>query len=231
MSNARFPSVPLNFSASVRTVWAAALCAGLGAHAWAQGTHDHDHADASSAQHAHVHGVVTLDVAVDGEQLLLDLQSPLADIVGFEHAPKTAEQQQQAKDGLAKARNGAQWFTPTPAAQCVLESVELTAPTLEVAKDAHGHDHKDEHDHSHKDEHKHGKEGDGHDHDDHAHGHNDLLAHYSFRCARPDALQFVDVALFTAFPSIHTVDVQTALASGQTQQKLSPHSRRIELKR
>ena len=42
---------------------------------------------------AHVHGHVELNIAQDGKELLMEITAPGADVVGFEHAPKTAEQE------------------------------------------------------------------------------------------------------------------------------------------
>lgn len=41
---------------------------------------------------AHVHGIGELNVAIDGEALLVELISPAMDLVGFEHAPRTEAQ-------------------------------------------------------------------------------------------------------------------------------------------
>ena len=41
---------------------------------------------------AHVHGSAVLQVVMDGETVELALQSPLDNLVGFEHAPRTESQ-------------------------------------------------------------------------------------------------------------------------------------------
>ncbi|QSA19144.1 DUF2796 domain-containing protein, partial [Vibrio furnissii] len=38
---------------------------------------------------AHVHGQVELNIAQDAHDLLIEITAPGADVVGFEHAPKT----------------------------------------------------------------------------------------------------------------------------------------------
>ena len=40
----------------------------------------------------HVHGVASLQVAVDGNTLTLNLESPLDNVLGFEHAPRSEKQ-------------------------------------------------------------------------------------------------------------------------------------------
>ena len=52
----------------------------------------------ASAEQAHEHGVATLDVAVDGRTLTLQFESPLDNVVGFEHAPRTDKQRAALKN-------------------------------------------------------------------------------------------------------------------------------------
>ena len=48
---------------------------------------------------AHEHGVALLNIAVEGYNLYIEFSSPSANIVGFEHHPRTLEQ----KDAVAGA--------------------------------------------------------------------------------------------------------------------------------
>lgn len=92
----------------------------------------HDHG-------AHVHGEARLEVAVDGKAISLRLESPLANLLGFEHAPNTDRQRAQAKALLAELRRGDQLFVPTPAAACRLAAAEIEAPMLEGQAAGAGH--------------------------------------------------------------------------------------------
>ena len=61
---------------------------------------------AVQAQEAHVHGHGTLDVAVEGTKILLVLEAPGADLVGFEGMGETAEElaaEQTARSALNDA--------------------------------------------------------------------------------------------------------------------------------
>ncbi len=51
-------------------------------------------------QHAHVHGQLKLDVAVDGPTVVIDMESPLDNIVGFERAPKTDAEKKPSRKQL-----------------------------------------------------------------------------------------------------------------------------------
>lgn len=98
--------------------------------AWAN-PHTHHHG-------AHQHGVATLEVAVDGATLSIHLASPLDNVVGFEHAPRTDAQRAAARQALATLKQGERLFSPTQAAGCKLAQARLEAPVLEGAKTAAG---------------------------------------------------------------------------------------------
>ncbi|WP_064606044.1 zinc uptake protein ZrgA [Photobacterium sp. J15] len=151
-------------------------------------------AEADFRQHdAHVHGVVEFNIAQDGQDLLMEITAPGADVVGFEHAP-TNKQQHQALDNAIKQLNNANaLFAFTKAAGCKLTDTNVTE-TLTAHHDdhdehdheAHDHDHHDEHDHEahdhdHHDEHDHEAHDhdhhDEHDHEAHDHDHHDEHDH------------------------------------------------------
>lgn len=48
-----------------------------------------DHDDHQRQAGSHVHGDATLLMALDGDVLVIELESPLYNLLGFEHAPKT----------------------------------------------------------------------------------------------------------------------------------------------
>ena len=117
----------------MRNVVACLALSGLFSFAPATWGHDHAHRHG-----AHQHGVATLEVAVDGGTLSIHLTSPLDNVVGFEHAPKTDAQRAAARQALATLKQGARLFSPTQAAGCKLAQVTLEAPILEGAKPAAG---------------------------------------------------------------------------------------------
>lgn len=60
---------------------------------------------AFTEHHAHEHGVASLEIGVEGKQLLIHLDSPAINVLGFEYAPRTAaeiKQVEQAKVALAR---------------------------------------------------------------------------------------------------------------------------------
>ncbi|CAH1596616.1 Urease accessory protein UreE [Vibrio owensii] len=136
---------------------------------------------------AHVHGHVEFNIAQDGKDLLIEITSPGADVVGFEHAPENAEQEQALKQAIAALKDTDKLFAINQQAKCVIEDVHVSHT---LGKDSHeGHDHHDHEGHDHdkhdheghdhdKHEHDHEHEHKGHDHEEHAHDDHDGHEHH-----------------------------------------------------
>ncbi len=150
-------------------------------------------------QHAsHEHGVGKLDVALEGSELHIGLDSPAVNIVGFEHAPKTAEESETLQRALARFKDGAALFTLPKAAGCRLVDADVQTPLIDHEEDSH-HDHHHAHDEDHENE----------------RAHADITATWRFTCARPEAVNGVNVKLFEAFPKTQRLQVQFITANRQ----------------
>lgn len=57
--------------------------------------HDHKHEHKSTSLGAHVHGKVECSVAVDQDEIYLEVQSPAESLLGFEYQPKTEEEKKK----------------------------------------------------------------------------------------------------------------------------------------
>jgi hypothetical protein len=78
----------------------------LQVHAWEHRRHE-----------AHEHGVAHLNVAVEGSDLIIELFSPAANIVGFEHHPRTQAQKDQVKEARKKLEAAQPLFQLPPQVQ------------------------------------------------------------------------------------------------------------------
>ncbi|MCU0855556.1 MAG: DUF2796 domain-containing protein [Rhodobacteraceae bacterium] len=156
------------------------------------------YADDTRELGAHVHGEGRLDIAVDGTTVALSLVVPGADVVGFEHAAETAEEQVAVETTLATLERPLELFVMPEAAGCAVTSAEVALVAEEAEGDGHDHDH--DHDH-------------GHDHDKEA-AHNEVQAEYLLTCAAPEALNRIDFAWFEAFPNSERLDVQMVGTGG-----------------
>ncbi|CAH6975377.1 Zinc-binding protein [Vibrio chagasii] len=131
---------------------------------------------------AHVHGQVEVNIAQDGQELLVEVTAPGADVVGFEHAPETAEQKKVFEQAIAQLNKPDELFSFNNA-NCTLK-FKSVSNTLESDHNEHeGHDHEG-HDHAKHDHDDHeGHDHAEHDHDDHKdhdhaeHDHDDHKDH------------------------------------------------------
>lgn len=156
------------------------------------------------AQHAaHEHGVADLRVAADGNTVVIEFDSPLANVVGFEHAPRDDKQRDALRVAEDRLAGFGVLFALTSAAGCSLQEMQIESP-YPRGEDGHGH-----HDHDHGGEHDHDV------HDDRDHGHADIYAVYELECADIAALEQIEVRIIEIFPRITTLRVETATASGQ----------------
>ena len=134
---------------------------------------------ASDGEHreheAHEHGRGTLDIVVEGEELVVEFRIPAANVVGFEHAPRDDAEHEAVRKAAETFRNPASVLVLPAEAECEVEEAEagIVAMGAEAHDDDHGHgadEHaKEEHaeeegeDHDHAKE-EHEEEGEGHDH-------------------------------------------------------------------
>ena len=151
----------------------------------------HDH-------HAHVHGVAKLEVAVEGAEIHLHLESPLEGVLGFEHAPGNDKERAIVAQMRKTMANGGALFAPTTAAQCKFIESTLEAPSLEAKPAGKPEAHEE---------------------------HGDLDADFRFTCAQPAKLTGVEVRLFEAFPKLRRIDAQVVSGKGQKALRLSSKMR------
>lgn len=161
---------------------------------------------------AHVHGTGQLDVVLDGDRLLIELTAPGANIVGFEHAPETTEQEQVLSDALALLENSSELFALSAEAGCAVEEAMVETDLMATDEHHDDHEHAGDHDQDHD------------QHDEHASGeaHAEFHARYAFRCDRPEQLGRIGVRLFERFPATERLQVQLLGPGGQTAATLTP---------
>jgi hypothetical protein len=172
---------------------------------WASAGDDHDHEHRQ--QEAHVHGIAALNLALEGNQVQLELDSPAANVVGFEHVPSSDEDQAAMDKAVARLENGDALFRFNDEAGCRMQAATVTSELIEDehagAHDQDAHDHADE---------------EAGDHDEHGHDgepHADILAAYHFECDSPNQLARLTVGLFEAFTGMEEIKVQYVIENKQ----------------
>ena len=175
-------------------------------HAAQAANHEHSHAHAHeehASLDAHEHGVASLNVALDGQTLEIQLQSPAMNLVGFEHEAKSDADKAKVAAARQQLEKPQALFALPIEAKCALQDSELDSPLF----GGHAHD-----EHEHADE----------------HGHSDIDASYRFACANAEALQTLELgSFFGTFPGTEKLEVQLIGPSGQQGAELTPSNSRL----
>lgn len=149
----------------------------------------------------HQHGVARADIALDGATLVVMLELPLDDVVGFERAPRTAAERQRAAQALERL-GGAQVVVPDATAGCSAGPPEITAPELGLGTGTPG-----------------------------AQGHADLKATWLFACSPQARPAWVELRLFDALPRLQRIEVRAVTPQGQRRALLRRPAGRVDLAR
>jgi len=175
----------------------------------------------------HEHGVGSLNLVVDGSVVEIELESPAANIVGFEYAPKDDAERATLDRAVATLRDGERLFGFPATAGCRLTRSSVNSTLLGDAPTAADHEGHADHDDSPatRTDHESGDHAAGDEHETHA----DLDADYRFECRDTARIDQVEVRLFEAFPATQRLRVQFATAKDQGGFDLTVAHPRFEL--
>lgn len=164
-------------------------------------------ASTSYAADKHVHGEAELYIAMQGQKLLIELESPAANIIGFEHKPHTKAQKETlhiAMDTLASYQS----LITFAKGEC-----QQTDSNIESPFGDHDDEHEKHHDH-HKEEKHAGHHGHNHDkHDEETHA--DFHITYSLTCKNIQDISEASISAFKNFPGIEELNVSWVTEKGQ----------------
>ena len=153
---------------------------------------------------AHTHGRAKLAIVLDGARITAALESPLYNIVGFEHEAETSAQKAAARNAESLLTNAGQLLTFSPKAECAPADNSIT---LELG----GHD--DDH------------------HDDHSDAHKDIELEYAYHCHHPENLKDITVNLFEHFEHMSEIELIYLGPDTQKQDVLNRNKTRVKLTR
>ena len=174
---------------------------------------------AGAEEKAHEHGSSTLNVAVEDDEIQMELNAPGADIVGFEHVPGSDEDRSAVQEAVSTLQQNL--FRFPDAAGCELEAVGIYSALLPDGEPVHSGEH--DHDSDHGSEHH-----DAHDKDEHEEGHAEFRVVYHYECKDTAAVTGFDTSYFTAFPNAKELDVSAITAAGQAAAELTADNTSIE---
>ena len=166
---------------------------------------------------AHVHGEATLNLVIDGNELLLELESPAANLLGFEHAPQNQAQKQQLKK-TQSLLSEVDSLVELSSLNCQLVSAEIDMPYADHKSDHHdSHDHHDDHHEQH--------------HDTEAAEHSEIHAQYSLNCPAGKPIEQLTLPLFQHFPGLEKLQVMWINGNQQGVSRLTANNSVLILNR
>jgi hypothetical protein len=159
----------------------------------------------------HVHGQGTLAIAIDANNVQMELAAPGMDIVGFEHKAETARQKNAVKTALADLKEPLKLFVLPESAGCTVTSADVRV----VAEDHEHHDAAAEADDTAGTE----------EHEDH---HTEFRAIYALACTDAAQLTSIYFPFFDRFAGSRALAVTVIDADGQTALDVTREYRHLE---
>ena len=159
---------------------------------------------------AHEHGHGALNIAIEGNQVAIELEAPGFDIVGFEYAAESDEDKALVEAGLATLSDPSKLFILPDSAGC---SVTEAKAELHGEEEHHGHDH---------------------GHEDHAEDaaedtHSEFHAEYVMSCADVTRVTRIELAYFSEFENAEELEVQLVTEAGAASLEASPDNAVLDL--
>ena len=165
-----------------------------------------------AAERAHEHGVGRIYIAVDGNDVEVEMTIPGADTVGFEHTASSQGEKRTVIKAIEALRNVNKIIKLSPEAMCRVEAIEVHSGLVDDKIEDASHDHV----HGHKNKSK--------NEDFQKEVHSDFIANYHFHCEKPLKLDRAQVGLFIVFPSALELKAKWVTPNGQGTAELTAKS-------
>ncbi len=171
----------------------------------------------------HVHGHAKANIAIESGRVAVELIAPGADVVGFEHAPKTAEQKSAVEKARKALKDVSGIISFCRRGRMSRDDDEGRGDRGRRARSwrkqsiDHAHEAKEKHHHGHAEKH------DG--------NHNEFHAEYMFACKNTSAIRRIGFPYLKRFPRTEELDVTVLSAHGQKAYEVTPAKPEISLER
>lgn len=172
----------------------------------------------------HQHGHGSLNLAVEGQTVQMELEVPGVDIVGFEHKAKTAEDRAKMEAAAKTLAQPLALFILPGEAGCKVTAAKVSiVGATEPDDDTHELDH---HDHTEVEAHEaedhqaeeHGadeRQAEEHEADEHQAEHSEFHAEYALSCSNVAAITAISFPYFEVFPNSAELAVTLITEKGQ----------------
>jgi len=165
---------------------------------------------------AHEHGHATLSMAIEGEQVVIELEAPGIDIVGFEHAASSDSDKAKIDDAKAKLADILTVLGVPNDAGCTVTSQQVALLGEEEHPEAEEHHEGEEHaeDAEHAEEHE---------------SHTEFHANYTLTCSDLPNGSAWNVGYFELFEGGEELEVNIVGEGGQVSTELDRQAPRLDL--
>ena len=182
---------------------------------------DHKNEPTIRSAESHVHGGASLSIVSEKNTVLIELETPLYNLLGFEYAPRTPEEQARVLEVETRLGQPQSLIQFNPDAKCTF----VDSKTKTVLFPAGAGDHDDHDDHEDHDDHD--------DHEDHEGSakHKDVLLTYALTCDAADKLKTVNVEFFQHFSNFTELELVYLGPTRQMSAELSRSRPRADLTR
>lgn len=147
---------------------------------------------------AHDHGHGTLNIAIEGNQIRMELEVPGADIVGFEHMAITADDIAKLEAAKKALSSPLSLFVVPEAAECQVRSADVSV-IGEGGDDHAAHDHRSDQKRRHGDK----------------KSHSEFHGEWALTCSDIDAITTMEFPYFKVFPGAEELEVRMISKNGQ----------------
>lgn len=157
----------------------------------------------TTQQHSpHEHGVARITLAVRSQGLEIALETPAANLFGFEHKPTDGGEEATIYETIELLEDDSEIFKLPEEAACKTPDFEIESALIEKDDDHEDeeHDKDSEKTEKHTDHEDHTGKTEKHDNTSES-AHNDVDATWNYSCDNPDKLSRVGVKLFTVIPN------------------------------
>ena len=186
------------------------------------------------AADAHQHGAAELNMVVQLPEVMVELVTPAANLVGFEHMPQNAQQRQLVEQAKQQLEQPAITLLGAQGCKLVAQDADWGAMAKSDYDHDEHHDHEENHDKAHDHDEHHEKEHAHEEHYDHEEDHDkdhdhethqDVTLNWQYNCDAAQAVSGVRVDLFDSFPALTQLRVQLVDPQGQYTTDLNPDQR------
>ena len=161
----------------------------------------------------HVHGLASIRLAIEKNNVVMELQSPSINFLGFERQPKKKSEMDHI-NRVESILKSAQIY------KFIGSNCNLIESNFELQTVSSNKLPTESHDHSH-----------GHDHetDDVENSHREIMVYHQFICGNTKTLKALDVFLFDEFPQVEKINAEWVSESKQGKTSLTRKNFKINL--